>query len=153
MPSTQVQVRELFSIFKLTLFYWRRTYKLCLSSDNQICSEEFSFDIVNNQFFSNSQNLNFGQINISEIFKIFPDNSKPYNANASDVYVENTTPEYIRKFEQSQNVSKTKEELENEDDRRKLMLILGRVIEFCLLFLIIVTSLLCFILLCSIKFC
>ena len=90
-------------------------------------------------------------MNITDILKIFPDIIESFNE--SDVHHEETTQENHVDLQHSQDANIIEEELEDEEDRRKLMLILGRVIEICLLFLIIVTSLLCFILLCSIKFC
>lgn len=88
-------------------------------------------------------------MNITELLKIFPNIIDSYNE--SDPHEEVTTPEHSKELQQSQNI--TEEELKDDEDRRKLMIILGRVIEICLLFLIIVTSVLCFILMCSIKFC
>ena len=68
-----------------------------------------------------------------------------------------TTPRYYEEFEDRQNLSSNFSyrgywEYGSEDNK-KLMMILGRIIEFCLLFLIIVTSVLCFILVCAINFC
>ena len=68
-----------------------------------------------------------------------------------------TTPRYYEEFEDRQNHSSNFSyggywEYGSEDNK-KLMMILGRIIEFCLLFLIIVTSVLCFILVCAINFC
>ena len=40
-----------------------------------------------------------------------------------------------------------------DEKNKKLMVIIGRILEFCLISLIVITTILCIILLCAIKFC
>ena len=59
----------------------------------------------------------------------------------------------VEEVVKSKNLGQESEDVSQNVKRDKIMLILGRVVEFCLLLLIIITTILCVFLLCAIKFC
>ena len=60
---------------------------------------------------------------------------------------------FFKELETDQESEKNRMDISQNVNRDKIMLIIGRVVELCLILLIIVTTILCVILLCAIKFC
>ena len=67
--------------------------------------------------------------------------------------VEDKVKLFFKELETDQESEKNRMDISQNVNRDKIMLIIGRVVELCLILLIIVTTILCVILLCAIKFC
>ena len=167
-----------------------RSYKMCLTLGNNLCSEAFSFDSVRKEYSqaedNDYQNYNididdfdykerittfreddFIELNLKNI-EIF---TKINDKNREMTKMVSTTPNYYKNLNQklkaasekdkvgakdivkSSNIGQESKDVSQNVKRDKIMLILGRVVEFCLLLLIIITTILCVFLLCAIKFC
>ena len=167
-----------------------RSYKMCLTLGNNLCSEAFSFDSVRKEYSQaedndyQNYNIDIEDFDYKERITTFKEDdyielnlknieifTKINDRNREITKMVSTTPNYYKNLNQKLKAASEKDKVGAEDivkssnigqeskdvsqsvKRDKIMLILGRVVEFCLLFLIIITTILCVFLLCAIKFC
>ena len=167
-----------------------RSYKMCLTLGNNLCSEAFSFDSVRKEYSQaehndyQNYNIDIEDFDYKERITTFREDdyidlnlknieifTKINDRNREMTKMVSTTPNYYKNLNQklkaasekdkvgakdivkSSNIGQESKDVSQNVKRDKIMLILGRVVEFCLLLLIIITTILCVFLLCAIKFC
>ena len=172
-----------------------RSYKMCLTLGNNLCSEAFSFDSVRKEYSqaedNDYQNNNFDDFDYKERITTSRDKKDDHielNLNNIEIFTsinsaKNSENRDMTKdglddyktFHQKQDLEVSSEKNDTEDEvnpifkekkrdqdfkdvsqifkRDKIMLILARVVELCLIMLVLVCTILCVFLLCAIKFC
>ena len=169
-----------------------RSYKMCLTLGNNLCSEAFSFDSVRKEYSQGEDNdyqnykIDIDDFDYNERITTFREKDDYIELNLKNIEIFtkindrskettnddlSTTPNSYKNLHQklksasekdkigaedivkSKNLGQESEDVSHNVKRDQIMLILGRVVEFCLLLLIIITTILCVFLLCAIKFC